>query len=140
MMDTEEVLYADRAALRRLMQTQPAWTHTELAGHLGRSVSWVKKWTKRLRAAPPDDTQILWSRSRAHHTPYPRWEDVVVERILAIRDQPPDGLRRVPGPRAILRPRPALRRQCQGARLPRPVHALLGLPGRGRDHLSAPSP
>lgn len=45
-MDTEEDLYADRAALRRLLQAQAGWTHGELAAHLGRSLSWVKKWTK----------------------------------------------------------------------------------------------
>lgn len=98
----EEHLYADRAALRRLHQTHPLWTQRELAAHLGRSLSWVKKWLRRLRTASPNDTAVLCSRSRAHVTPYPRWDDAVIERILELRDQPPDGLRRVPGPRALL--------------------------------------
>jgi hypothetical protein len=101
-METEEELYAQRAALRCLLRTHPEWTHQELATHLGRSVAWVKKWTRRLRAAPPQDTAVLWSRSRAHAAPYQRWDTRVIERILAIRDQPPEGLRRIPGPRAIL--------------------------------------
>jgi hypothetical protein len=101
-MDTEEEMYADRAALRRVLQTQPGWTLTELASHLGRSVSWVKKWTKRLRVAGPRDDTVLRSRSRADHAPYHRWDDAVVARILEIRDAPPEGLRRRPGPKAIL--------------------------------------
>jgi hypothetical protein len=98
----EEQLYADRAALRRLRQTHPQWTQHDLATHLGRSLAWVKKWVRRLEAAPPDDPGVLWSHSRAHRTPYHRWDAAVVARILEIRDQPPEGLRRVPGPRAIL--------------------------------------
>jgi hypothetical protein len=34
----EEHLYADRAALRCLMQTHPLWTYKEWATHLGRSL------------------------------------------------------------------------------------------------------
>ena len=34
--------------------------------------------------------------------PYHTWPDAVLARILDIRDHPPEGLRRVPGPRAIL--------------------------------------
>jgi hypothetical protein len=98
----EEQLYADRAALRRLRQTHPDWTQRELAAHLGRSVAWIKKWTKRLRAAPPDDMSVLRSRSRARKHPPPSVPAAVVARILEIRDQPPEGLQRVPGPRAIL--------------------------------------
>ena len=98
----EERLYADRAALRCLMRTHPDWTQQEWAAHIGRSVGWVKKWAQRLRAAPPDDSSVLWSRSRAHKAPYHTWPDAVLARILDIRDHPPEGLRRVPGPRAIL--------------------------------------
>lgn len=98
----EDQYYADRATLRQLLRTHPEWTQTELAASLGRSVAWVKKWVKRLRAAPPDDTSVLWSRSRARHHPPPRVAPAVVERILEIRDQPPEGLRRTPGPKAIL--------------------------------------
>ncbi len=38
---------ADRAMLRRLMQTQPQWTQRDYAQSIGRSVAWVKKWIKR---------------------------------------------------------------------------------------------
>lgn len=98
----EEQFYADRAALRCLMRTQPYGTQQQWATQLGRSLSWVKKWVKRLRAAPPGDTSVLRSRSRAHKAPYHAWPEAVIARILEIRDQPPEGLRRVPGPRAIL--------------------------------------
>jgi hypothetical protein len=124
-MSTEEELYAERAALRGVRRAHPEWTQAELALHLGRSLSWVKKWLTRLRTAPPDDMQVLWSHSRAHRTPYPRWDDGVVARILEIRDQPPAGLRRVPGPRAILYylwRDPDLREQ--GAALPRSTGAV----------------
>jgi hypothetical protein len=116
-MDTEEELYADRTALRRLVQTQPGRTQAERAALLGRSLSWVKKWT--------NDTGVLWSRSRVHQTPSHRWDDAVVARILEMRDQPPEGLRRVPGPKAILyylRRDPAL--QEDGAALPRSTGAV----------------
>lgn len=38
---------ADRAMLRTLLRTQPAWTQREYAAAVGRSVAWVKKWAKR---------------------------------------------------------------------------------------------
>jgi transposase InsO family protein len=98
----QDQYYADRATLRHLMRVRPDWTQQELATAVGRSVAWVKKWARRLRAAPPDDTSVLWSRSRARQHPPPRVAPAVVERILAIRDQPPEGLRRTPGPKAIL--------------------------------------
>lgn len=98
----EDQYYADRATLRHLMRTQPDWTQKEWAAAVGRSVAWVKKWVRRLRTAPADDTSVLWSRSRARHHPPPRVAPAIVDRILEIRDQPPEGLRRTPGPKAIL--------------------------------------
>jgi hypothetical protein len=74
----DERLYADRAALRCLMQTHPLWTNKEWTTHLGRSLGWVKKWVKRLRAALPDDRSVLWSRSRAHKASYHTWSDTVI--------------------------------------------------------------
>jgi hypothetical protein len=56
----------------------------------------------RLREAPPDDLQVLLSRSRAHHTPYPQVHPRIIQRIVEIREQPPENLQRTPGPRAIL--------------------------------------
>jgi hypothetical protein len=44
---------------------------------------------------------ILQGHSRARTTPSPTTHPLVVKPILSIRDQPPEGLRRVPGPEAI---------------------------------------
>jgi hypothetical protein len=93
---------ADRATLRSLAREHPEWTQQDLAEAVGRSLSWVKKWLKRLREAPGDDLQVLLSRSRAHHTPYPQVHPRVIQRIEEIREHPPENLQRTPGPRAIL--------------------------------------
>src|SRR5260370_31564133 len=66
------------------------------------SVGWVKKWKQRLRAAGPQDEGVVHSRSRARTHPPERVDERVVECVLSIRDQPPEGLRRTPGPKAIL--------------------------------------
>lgn len=93
---------ADRAALRCLTRQHPEWTHGQLAACIGRSPSFVKKWLKRLREADPDDLPVLFSRSRARHTPPPAPDPRIVERIITIRASPPENLQRTPGPRAIL--------------------------------------
>jgi hypothetical protein len=76
---------ADRATLRTLLRTQPHWTLADLAQAVGRSLSWVKKWVKRLRTAAVGDLQVLRSRSRARRHPPASLSPLVVERILAIR-------------------------------------------------------
>lgn len=93
---------ADRQRLRRLLISQPDWTLQDYADATGRSVSWVKTWSKRLRAAAPDDEQVLLGYSCARKNPPPRLSPLVIERILDIRDNPPQKLGRVPGPKAIL--------------------------------------
>jgi transposase InsO family protein len=93
---------ADRANLRLALGEHPEWSAPQLAQQFGRSVSWVKKWRQRLRAAPLDDEAVLHSRSRARKHPAPGVSQLVIERILAIRDEPPANLQRVPGPKAIL--------------------------------------
>lgn len=98
----EEDWYAARIRLRHLLTTHPDWSHRACATELGRSLGWVKKWTKRLRAARADDDQVVRGRSRARKHPPPPWDQRVVDRILAIRDEPPEHLRRTPGPKAIL--------------------------------------
>jgi Integrase core domain len=98
----EEQWLADRTTLRTLLRTQPTWTVQDLAHAVGRSRSWIKKWRSRLRAAPPHDDHVLHSRSRARIHPPARVTQAVVERILAIRDQPPGNLHRTPGPDTIL--------------------------------------
>src|SRR6266581_6503231 len=98
----EEEWMRDRALLRGLLTRHPDWTRQHYAEAVGRSVSWVKKWRKRLCEADPHDPLILLSRSRAHHAPYPSWDPRVEERIVEMRSSPPENLKRVPGPRALL--------------------------------------
>ena len=98
----EVVYYAARANLRRLMRLHPQWTHQQYAQAVGMSLGWVKKWKKRLQEAEPEDEQVLHSRSRARQHPPERISEVVTERIIEMRDEPPEGLRRTPGPKAIL--------------------------------------
>ena len=83
---------ADRSLLRQVLAQHPAWTNRQLAADTGRSVTWVKKWKKRLRAASSEDTTCLFSQSRARHHPPVRISPPVVAAILAIRDQPPEEL------------------------------------------------
>src|SRR5262245_57847116 len=94
--------YAERTLLRTLRRTQPTWTLQQLADAIGRSLGWVKKWVKRLRMAPPHDDKVLHSRSCARIHPPPALSQNVIDRILEIRDHPPDHLNRTPGPKAIL--------------------------------------
>jgi hypothetical protein len=94
--------FAERAALRCLARQHPNWTQAELEATLGRSRAWVAKWLARLKTAAPNDVTVLQARSCARHTPPPSTPQAVVERILALRDEPPEHLRRVPGPRALL--------------------------------------
>lgn len=98
----EAVLVADRAHLRKLLRAHPDWPRQEYADQLGRSLGWIKKWTKRLREAAPDDEAVLWNRSSARHHPPPKTSPEAIERILDIRDHPPEHLQRTPGPQAIL--------------------------------------
>jgi transposase InsO family protein len=98
----EEEWMRDRALLRDLLEQTPQASPQELAQATGRSVSWVKKWRQRLREGDPHDPSVLCSRSRAHHAPYFRWDDRLTQRIVEMRLSPPENLKRVPGPRALL--------------------------------------
>jgi hypothetical protein len=98
----EAVSYAARANLPRLMILHPSWTRAQLAQATGMSKSWVDKWKKRLVSVPLDDEQVLRGLSRAPHRPPKRLDSQGVDRLLEIRDDPPEGLRRTPGPKAIL--------------------------------------
>ena len=111
---------AKRATLRWLLRTHPEWTQREYAAFLHCSIGWVKKWKKRLKEAPPEDLSVLHARSRARRTPFPAPDPAVVERIVQIRQAPPENLQRVPGSRTILyylHRDPEL--QAQGLPLPR---------------------
>jgi hypothetical protein len=81
---------AQRSILRHLLPLHPSWSSAEVAKCLGRSLSWVKKWRKRFNQVAPDDQQILRSRSRARHSSPPSTPPEVVQRILDLRDQPPE--------------------------------------------------
>lgn len=87
---------------RPLLQKYPEWSNHEYANTVGRSEGWVKKWKKRILAAGFEDDRVLKSLSRARLTAPPRIAQPVVEAILEIRDNPPDNLRRIPGPVAII--------------------------------------
>lgn len=96
--------HAARANLYRLCEQHPDWSHRQLAEALGASLGWVEKWLKRFReelAAGKPLAQVLLGHGSARKTAPERTSAFVEEQILAIRDTPPDGLRRVPGPEAI---------------------------------------
>ncbi len=128
----EAVYYAARANLRRLMRLHPHWTQPQYAQAVGMSLGWVKKWKKRLQEADPEDKQVLHSRSRAPKHPPERINEVVTDRIIQMRDEPPEGLQRKPGPKAILYYLPR-DEQVQGQRLPRSsrtIYRILQQAGR----------
>jgi transposase len=130
----EAVYYAARGNLRRLLKEQPTWTHKQYAQAVGMSVGWVKKWIKRLCQAPPEDEAVLHSQSRARKHPPERISQAVVDRLVEMRDQPPEGLGRTPGPKALLYylPRDA-DLLASGERLPRSsrtVYRILHQAGR----------
>ncbi len=96
--------YADRVNLVHAMRQFPSWSAPQLAHALKRSESWVKKWRKRLRPLlghPTALLEALQGQSRVPNHPPARLDPQVEEAILSIRDDPPEGLRRTPGPKAI---------------------------------------
>jgi hypothetical protein len=93
---------AKRSALRCLALQHPEWTQPQLAQACGASVSFVKKWLKRFRETDPNDLKVLFSRSRARHTPPPPPDLHLVQGVIEIRTSPPENLQRIPGPRTIL--------------------------------------
>src|SRR5258706_15302724 len=98
----EEGYYAARANLRRFIVLHPSGARGELAQANGMSKSWVDTWKKRLLSVPPDDEQLLCVLSRAPHHPPPQLDSQVIDRLLEIRDDPKEALRRTPRPKAIL--------------------------------------
>src|SRR3954470_24371563 len=91
-----------RSLPRPFLEPQPGWTNQQLAAAAERSLTWIKKWKKRLRQAPTEVAPSVFSQSRARHHPPEKASQPVVEAILMIRDQPPEELQRTRGPRAIL--------------------------------------
>jgi len=98
----ESVCVADRITVRTLRQQHPDWRLSDVAEAVNRSLGWVKQWLTRFATASPTDLDIVRSRSCARHRPPARVAEVVVARILDIRDHPPAQLGWVPGPKAML--------------------------------------
>jgi transcriptional regulator with XRE-family HTH domain len=98
----QALYYAARGNVRWLLRLHPEWSQSQLAHALHLSRSWVSKWSNRLQSAPPDDEQVLHGLARAPKHPPEPLDAQVIDRILEIRDQPPEGLGRTPGPKAIL--------------------------------------
>ena len=99
-METEWVVA--RVQLYQLMQQQPTWSLARLAQALGYSLSWVKKWRKRFRAALQMTWQTFLSQSRAPKTRQRRVTKVVVETVLALRDDLKTIYQRTVGAKTIL--------------------------------------
>jgi hypothetical protein len=114
---------ADRSHLGALLTHCPEWTTAQYAHATGRSISWVKKWKKRF-AAHPNDPDIVWGDARRAHTVAPSFDPGVIDCILAIRDTPPEGLQRTPGPKAILYYLPRSPDVPPGCRLPRSTRTV----------------
>ena len=98
----EEQWVVDRCKLRAVWLEHPEWSKGELAQAVGRSKSWVKKWLKRIRGSTLEDREVLNGHSRARKRPPAQVAAEVVNRILDLRDHPPQELGRTPGPLTIL--------------------------------------
>lgn len=90
-----------RQQLYYLRQSQPNWSKVRLAQEVGGSYSWTKKWCQRFEQRQGEDDDLFQSQSRARHNPPPPIDQEVVLEIIKIRDDPPEGLRRTPGPLTI---------------------------------------
>ena len=99
-MDEEWIV--SRSKLREVWVDHPEWSCQKMADEVGCSKSWVKKWLKRIRCAPLESQEVLRGKSRVRKHPLPPMEPKIVEKILEIRDHPPQQLGRTPGPLAIL--------------------------------------
>src|SRR5262245_37082336 len=98
----EEQWIIDRAKLRQLLHEQPEWSNNQYAQAVGRCRKWVQKWKKRLKATDQNDPTILHSQSRARKTPLEPYHPEVIERILDLRDHPPEAVPRKLGAPTIL--------------------------------------
>ena len=98
----EEQWVVDRCKLREVWLEHPEWSKGELAQAVGRSKSWVKKWLKRIRGSTLEDREVLKGHSCARKRPPAQVAAEVVNRILDLRDHPPQKLGRTPGPLTIL--------------------------------------
>jgi hypothetical protein len=121
----EEEWVVSRSKLREVWLEHPEWSHQEMADELGCSKSWVKNWIKRIRSAPLESQEVLQGKSRVPKHPPPSMDPKIVEKILEIRDHPPQQLGRTPGPFTILyylNKDPALKEA--GCKLPRSTRTI----------------
>jgi hypothetical protein len=91
--------------LYSLLQQHPEWKQAQLAKATDMSESWVKDWRRRLRPylqAPFEEVYlILQGESCARKTPPARLSFEEIFQITTLREQLPEQLHRVPGPRTI---------------------------------------
>jgi hypothetical protein len=99
-MDEEWIV--SRSKLREVWVDHPEWSRQKMADEVGCSKSWVKKWLKRIRGAPLESQEVLRGKSCVRKHPSPPMDPKIVEKILEVRDHPPQQLGRTPGPLAIL--------------------------------------
>jgi hypothetical protein len=92
---------ADRAQLRKLKMDHPAWSIAQLVEATQHSRNWVKKWLKRFKHSSADDETLLWGLPPLPKTPRTPMHPLIVERVIEIRHNPPDNLKRIPGPKTI---------------------------------------
>jgi hypothetical protein len=121
----EAIWVGQRAHIRHLLWLHPDWTGQQVAEAVGCSRSMVSKWRQRFDEASPDDVTILFSQSRAPHHHSPRIDEQVKVRVQEIRQDPPEGLQRTPGPVTIsyyLQRDPLLK--ASGCRLPRSTRTI----------------
>ncbi|MCP4486036.1 MAG: sigma-70 family RNA polymerase sigma factor [Gammaproteobacteria bacterium] len=97
----ENVWFQARITLNYLKEEHPDWTYQQFAEITGMSYGWVRKWYNRLEEKG-NDPERFKSESRAPQNTQVKVEQKVVEKILEIRDCPPDGLNRTPGPLTII--------------------------------------
>ncbi len=98
----EEEWIVDRGKLREVWFEHPEWSRQKMANEMERSKSWVKKWLHRIRSAPLEDQMVLLGKSHIRNHPPTSLDPKIEEKILEIRDHPPQQLGRIPGPLAIL--------------------------------------
>jgi transposase InsO family protein len=92
----------ERWKLWEQMQKHPDWGVSKLTKVCGHSSSWVSKWYRRLKEEQEAKLHLFMSRSCAPKKPKRYLTEEVRQRILEIRDHPPENLRRTPGPRTIV--------------------------------------
>jgi len=97
----ETELVFKRSQLRHLLTLHAEWSGKTLAQAMGMSEGWVKKWRRRLKLAEPDDRRVLWSQSRRPQRLQHKVTPALEMKIVSLRDDPPEGLKRTPGCDAI---------------------------------------